>query len=262
MIKRESFGNILFYEYAASLELKSDDAINLSKNRSDDIMGIISSIMVKLLRAQPFESEDLDELAETMKAAPILKRDRFHRYYESRFLPFACVAYSDALVFNFSYYQALLPEEILAVGAHEFNHIAKNHAIKRLPRTFLPAAILAVLIGYLFSVNSALTNNFQLFFTFDRSLVIAFSVIFSMLFFLTISFYVNSKWLRSQETECDLSAMEFVNGNSIISALGKLRPNKNSGWRAKLFKLMPHTHPTIEERISDIQNAMKVASAP
>ena len=223
-------------------------------------MGIISSIMVKLLRAQPFESEDLDELAETMKANPILKRDRFRRYYESQFLPMACVVYSDALVFNSNYYHMLLPEEILAVGAHEFNHVAKNHAVKRIPRTFLPAAIIAVLTGYLFFVNSDLTNNFQTFFNIDKGLVIAFSVIFSLLFFSAISFYVNGKWLRSKETECDLSAVEFANGNSMVSALEKLRPNKNSVLEGKLSKLMPHTHPTIEERINCIQNVMKMAS--
>ena len=91
--------------------------------------------MVRLLRAQPFEMQALDTLSESMKATTILKKDRFHRYYKSSILPIPCLAYSDALVFNANYYQMLSPDQVLAVGAHEFNHIAKRHIAKRLPRT-------------------------------------------------------------------------------------------------------------------------------
>jgi|WetSurMetagenome_2_1015567.scaffolds.fasta_scaffold02802_4 Zn-dependent protease with chaperone function len=213
--------------------------------------------MVRLLRAQPFESEDLDRLAETMKATPILKRDKFHRYYKSNTLPLPCIACSDGIVFNSHYYQMLMPDEILAVGAHEFNHIAKNHVLKRLPRTFLPTLVLALLVGYLSSINSATTNSIQLFLNLDKSLFIEFTVVLSLLFFLVISLYINASWLRKQETECDLSAIEFVSGQAMISSLARLSPKKISGWEAKLTKLMVHTHPTIDQRINDIQEAMK-----
>ena len=203
-------------------------------------MGLICSIMVRLLRAQAFEMQALDTLAERMKATSILKKDRFHSYYKSSILPIPCLAYSDALVFNSNYYQMLSPDEVLAVGAHEFNHIAKKHIAKRLPRTVLPAAVLAVLIGYLFFINSA------------SFLFIAWAVILSFLFFLFGSYYVNAKWFRKQETESDLSAVEFANGSAMISALARLRPQKTS-W---LSKLIPHTHPTIEQRIHNIQAVM------
>ena len=201
--------------------------------------------MVRLLRAQPFEMQALDTLAESMKATSILKKDRLHRYYKSSFLPIPCLAYSDALVFNSNYYQMLSPDEVRAIGAHEFNHIAKRHIAKRLPRTFLPAAVLAVVIGYLFFINSAS-------FLFTSSVVVL-----SFLFFLFASYYVNAKWFRKQETESDLSAVEFVNGAAMISALARLRPKKTS-W---LSKLIPHTHPTIEERIHNIQAAMNTKNS-
>jgi len=208
-------------------------------------MGLISSIMVRLLRAQPFEMQALDTLAERMKATSILKKDRFHRYYKSSILPIPCLAYSDALVFNSNYYQVLSPDEVLAVGAHEFNHIAKKHVAKRLPRTVLPAAALAVVIGYLFFINSA---------TF---LVNASAAVLSFFFFLFVSYYVNAKWFRKQETESDLSAVEFVNGTAMISALSRLLPQKTS-W---LSKIIPHTHPTIEQRIHNIQAAMNTKNS-
>jgi hypothetical protein len=208
-------------------------------------MGLISSIMVRLLRAQAFEMQALDTLAESMKATSILKKDRFHRYYKSSILPIPCLAYSDALVFNSNYYQMLSPDEVLAIGAHEFNHMAKRHIAKRLPRTVLPASVLAVVIGYLFFINSA------------SLLFIASAVVLFFLFFLFGSYYVNARWFRKQETESDLSAVEFVNGAAMISALARLRPQKTS-W---LSKLMPHIHPTIEQRIHNIQVAMNTKNS-
>jgi hypothetical protein len=208
-------------------------------------MGLISSIMVRLLRAQPFEMQALDTLAESMKAISILKKDRFRRYYRSSILPIPCLAYPDALVFNSNYYQTLSPDEVLAIGAHEFNHIAKRHIAKRLPRTVLPAAVLAIVIGYLFFVTST------------SFLIVASATALFFFFFLIGSYYVNAKWFRKQETESDLSAVEFVNGGAMISALARLSPQKTS-W---LFKLMPHTHPVIQQRIQDIQAAMSTKNS-
>lgn len=203
-------------------------------------MGLIASFMVRLLRAQPFEMPALDALAERMKATSVLKKDRLHRYYMSSLLPIPCLAYSDALVFNANYLQMLSADEVLAVGAHEFNHIAKKHILKRLPRTVLPAAVLAVLAGVLFSSNGT------------SVLLSAAAAVLSFFLFLLGSYYVNAKWFRKQETESDLCAVEYVNGAAMISALSRLGHQK-TGW---LAKLMPRTHPTIEQRIRDLQAAM------
>ena len=208
-------------------------------------MGLLSSIMVLLLKTQPFELHELDTIAENMQVTSILKKDRFHRYYKSSILPIPCIAYSDALVFNSNYYQMLSLDEVLAIGAHEFNHIARRHIVKRLPRTVLPAAILAVLIGYLFFINS---------FSF---LFITSAVVLAFFFFLFSSYYANAEWFRKQETESDLRAVEFVNGAAMISALARLHPQKTS-W---LSKLIPHIHPTIEQRIHNIQASMNTKNS-
>ena len=208
-------------------------------------MGLLSSIMALLLRTQPFELHELDTIAENMQVTSILKKDRFHRYYKSSILPIPCIAYSDALVFNSNYYQMLSLDEILAIGAHEFNHIARRHIVKRLPRTVLPAAILAVLIGYLFFINS---------FSF---LFITSAVVLFFFFFLFSSYYANAEWFRKQETESDLRAVEFVNGAAMISALARLHPQKTS-W---ISKLIPHIHPTIEQRIHNIQASMNTKNS-
>ena len=208
-------------------------------------MGLLSSIMALLLRTQPFELHELDTIAENMQVTSILKKDRFHRYYKSSILPIPCIAYSDALVFNSNYYQMLSLDEVLAIGAHEFNHIARRHIVKRLPRTVLPAAILAVLIGYLFFINSV------------SFLFITSAVVLSFFLFLFSSYYANADWFRKQETESDLRAVEFVNGAAMISALARLCPQKTS-W---LSKLIPHIHPTIEQRIHNIQASMNTKNS-
>ena len=208
-------------------------------------MGLLSSIMALLLRTQPFELHELDTIAENMQVTSILKKDRFHRYYKSSVLPIPCIAYSDALVFNSNYYQMLSLDEVLAIGAHEFNHIARRHIVKRLPRTVLPAAILAVLIGYLFFINSV------------SFLFITSAVVLAFFFFLFSSYYANAEWFRKQETESDLRAVEFVNGAAMISALARLYPQKTS-W---LSKLIPHIHPTIEQRIHNIQASMNTKNS-
>jgi len=105
--------------------------------------------------------------------------------------------------------------------------------------------VLAVVIGYLFFINSA------------SFLFISSAVVLSFLLFLFGSYYVNANWFRKQETESDLSAVEFVSGAAMISALARLRPEKTS-W---LSKLIPHTHPTIEQRIHNIQAVMSTKNS-
>jgi hypothetical protein len=201
-------------------------------------MGLVTSVMVRLLGAQPFEMPGLDALAERMKAVSILKKDRLHRYYKSSVLPIPCLAYSDALIFNANYLRMLSADGVLAVGAHEFNHLAKKHILKRLPRTVLPSAMLATVVGYIVSNSNSL-------------LLSASATVLSFFAFLLGSYYVNAKYFRGQETESDFSAVEYVNVAAMISALAILHPQK-TGW---LTKLLPRIHPTIEQRIHDIQTA-------
>jgi Zn-dependent protease with chaperone function len=105
--------------------------------------------------------------------------------------------------------------------------------------------VLAVGAGYLFLINSA------------SFLFIASAVVVSFFFFLFGSYYINAKWFRKQETESDLSAIELVIGAAMISALAMLSPQITS-W---VSKLIPLTHPTIEERIHNIQAAMSTKNS-
>jgi Zn-dependent protease with chaperone function len=74
---------------------------------------------------------------------------------------------------------------------------------------------------------------------------------------LFVSLHLFSKKFRQQETECDLSALNYGYGEAMKSALAKTNANiVQSKWQIRLSKIMPKIHPTGEERIRDIQAAM------
>jgi len=196
-----------------------------------------------------------------MQATEILKRGKMQRYYNVRFLQAGCLSYPDAVFFDAKYLDMLLPEELLAVGAHEFNHIIEKHGIRRFVRTIVPAVAIAALVGFLAFGNNELVRLLPFSSNLEKSLSSLLIATLSYLLLFIASFYFNAKWLRQQETQSDLSAVNFANGEALISALTKLkkiRPKKVSRLESRL---LPKTYPTIEQRINDIQVAVERTNA-
>lgn len=220
-------------------------------------MGILSSIIIKLRKSKPFQSEPLDRLAETMQTKEILKKDKLGRYYTTSFLQEGVQAYIDTLFFDNKYYSILQPEELLAVGAHEFNHINNRHGIKQFLRIFCPTILTLAIVGLLVFTNYGLIKVIPFFNNNNGSLFIMLIVAFSFPFVLLASFCVNGKWLRENEKQCDLSAVKFANGEAMISALiklDKLRPKTRKNLDSR-FTI--RTHPTLDQRINYIRKAME-----
>ncbi len=90
-------------------------------------MGILSFLATGHYKDNPFQSESLDNLAELMQVSPILKRDKSKRYYKVPFLPAGGLSFVDRVFFDAKYLEMLLPEELRALGAHEFTHIKEKH---------------------------------------------------------------------------------------------------------------------------------------
>jgi len=223
-------------------------------------MGISSFIMSRLLRAKPFQSNLLDRLAETMLSTEILRKEKLPGYFKVHFLRVGCLSYSDALFFDSKFYDMLLPDELLAVGAHEYNHIIKRHGMQRFKRIFLPALSIGILLGVFSFFAYGFINSIVIF---SQSLIILFSLfvaLISFIFLLFAFYYLNAKWLCKQETQSDFVAVEFANGEALISALkklSKLRPKKTNGFESR-FHLK--TYPTLDERIADIREYMEKKS--
>lgn len=212
--------------------------------------------MARLLRAKPFQSDPLDRLAETMHTTMILKRGKLQRYYSVPSLHGGCVSYSDAVFFDAKYYDDLSLEERLAVGAHEFNHIIKKHEMKKFKRQILPGLV----VGTLLALLTFYYDLFSSFITLSQSGRILFSIcilLVSCIIFMIASFYFNANWLRQLETQSDLSAVSYANGEALMSALNKLNQPRPKKLNHLASRLLPKTYPTLEERIIVIRQAME-----
>jgi Zn-dependent protease with chaperone function len=54
--------------------------------------------------------------------------------------------------------------------------------------------------------------------------------------------YANAKWLRQQETDCDLSVIKFLDGESMVSALIKFNELHPKRFESRL---VPKHYPTL-----------------
>jgi len=207
---------------------------------------LINYIITGSLKEEPFVSEPLDSLAEQMQVNRILKRGKLERYYRPAFLRAGGLAYVDRIFFDSTYMDLLTPEEFLAVGAHELNHIKERHGEKRFLRVIVPSVAVACIVAFIVFYDYEIIRNIA-FFRATSPLFSAFAVSFLCLPFISIGFlFVNAKWNRVQEIKCDLAAK---NGEAMISALNKLysiRKQKNSKW-------LPTLYPTQAERIAAIR---------
>lgn len=164
------------------------------------------------------------------------------------------MAFLDRVFFDSKFLEILLPDELQAVAAHEFTHIKKRHGIKKFFRLTVPMATVGVVIGLFVFSNFTLMDQIPIVGNLGKVVVSLLAALFFGFFTLIAAFRINAKWLRQQETICDLSAVEYLNGESMVTAvikLNNLRPKRNT----RLEQLLPKIYPTIEQRINDIRAA-------
>jgi Zn-dependent protease with chaperone function len=196
----------------------------------------------------------------TMQATEILKGGKLQRYYKMRFLQAGGLSYPDAVFFDAKYYDMLSPVELLAVGAHEFNHIIEKHGVKRFTRIFGPTLAIAGIAGLITFADYEAINSTGIFSPYGSVLSSLFVVALSLVLILIASFYFNANWNRQQETQSDLAAVKFANGEALISALvklNKLHPLKMSRLETRI---LPKMYPSLEQRINDIRLATETKS--
>ena len=216
-------------------------------------MEIINSFLARLLKASPFPSESLDNLAKTMHVSRILKKTKLDRYYKAR-LRVGGMAFLDRIFFDTNYFNTLLPDEVLAVAAHELTHLKKRHGTKKFFRLTVPSATIGVLMGFIVFFTFTAINAIPLVGSLGKVVSSLLATLFFGFFGLVAALFANAKWLRNQETECDLSSVKYLNGEPMITAmikLNNLRPQRNT----RIERVLPKLYPTIEQRINDIRAA-------
>jgi Zn-dependent protease with chaperone function len=189
-----------------------------------------------------------------MQVTKILRVDKLDRYFNVGFLAVGGMAFLDRIFFDSRFLQVLLPDELLAVAAHEFTHLKKRHGTKKFFRLTVPAAIVGILMGLLIFFNFSIVTTIPIIGSLGNVISGLLAAIFFGFFALVAGLYINTKWLRSQETECDLSSVKFLNGEPMIQALIKLN-NLRPRRMPRLERWLPKVYPTIEQRINDIHTA-------
>jgi Zn-dependent protease with chaperone function len=189
-----------------------------------------------------------------MQVTKILRVDKLDRYFNVGFLAVGGMAFLDRIFFDSRFLQVLLPDELLAVAAHEFTHLKKRHGTKKFFRLTVPAAIVGILMGLLIFFNFSIVTTIPIIGSLGNVISGLLAAIFFGFFALVAGLYINAKWLRSQETECDLSSVKFLNGEPMIQALIKLN-NLRPRRMPRLERWLPKVYPTIEQRINDIHTA-------
>jgi Zn-dependent protease with chaperone function len=216
--------------------------------------GVISWLITRAAKNVPLQSVALDNLSEVMNVNKIFRRNRLDRFYRARFLMQGGMAFLDRIFFDATYLEMLTSDEVLAVGSHEFTHLNRRHGLKKFLRLILPSIIIGAIIGFLVSFNFALLGFVPLLSIFGKNASILLLGVLSFALVYMACLYVNSKWLCQQETECDLSAVKYVNGEAMVSALIKLN-NLRPKRITRLDRFLPKLYPPLEERINAIRTA-------
>jgi Zn-dependent protease with chaperone function len=219
-------------------------------------LGIVSLLWTGINRARRFDSSLLISLAKEMGFES--GGGAFDRYYMCKSLAAGALSFEDRVLFDQRFVESLSDEEFRAVGAHEFVHIRSNHSKKKLRRILLPivattALICVVASVYIFEAIDSLGISFASKIEFTALLSV---IPTGLVFFLSsiVVAYLNAKWLRSLETECDNTAVKYADGEALISALHKLQkiyPPRESGLA---YRLRPKSYPKLEARILHIKS--------
>jgi Zn-dependent protease with chaperone function len=190
------------------------------------------------LGARPFESSQLDDLAERMNATHLLSGNRRDRYFTTR-VGVPALSLGNKVLFGTSYYENLTEKQRLAVAAHEFAHMLEHKGRQNrriiVPCLVVPLVLAAVAIGItgsiLLSELSMLTGFLGTFLVMNR---------------------LNAGRSRHEELKCDSLAASFVDGNELISAietwekLGKPRSRRGKAFPGS------RSHPTLDQRIETV----------
>jgi Zn-dependent protease with chaperone function len=198
-----------------------------------------ASLYLRLfLRAEPFESAELDSLAGRMDALRLLSSNRRERYFRTH-VGVAAMSFGNKVVFGARYYDKLTASQREAVGAHEFAHMLGGDYRDKRRRVVLPSLAVPLIL----SVGSFLAAR--------SALVAELAFVAWFLFCFVLLSRRNAMKFREQELRCDSVAASFVEGQQLIDAIricesmSRPRGGRRAGANAG-------AHPTLDQRIESI----------
>ncbi len=156
------------------------------------------------------------------------------------------------IVFFDTLIEALEPEEIEAVLAHELGHFKRKHVIKMLVAGALYSLLGFALLGWL-STQTWFYFGLGVFHPSNASALLLFTLVSPVftLFFKPIRTYVQ----RKHEFEADDFASNFAKPSALISALVKLyRDNASTLTPDPVYTAFHYSHPPAAVRIANLSS--------
>ena len=159
------------------------------------------------------------------------------------------ISLDDNLVNNYT------NDKIVAVFAHEFGHAKHKHTLKTIWFAFFRIIILILALGLILNIPSICMafgfTEVNYYFAFTILTMISWPV--SRIFDL-----ISNKISRTFEYQADAFAAKEGYGQSLIGALKQLSRDSLTNLNPHPFVVMlEHSHPTLSERISAIDNVEK-----
>ncbi len=197
-------------------------------------------------KLEPFDSPQLDELAERMGVLNRLNRKQ--RYFFAR-RAYSAFSFPGGVAFGRWYWNKLDDGERMAIAAHEFSHIKSNDGVRRFLRIPLPS--LAVTLALMITISSVLPYSASAAVLEEVGVGVATVLIFVLSS--TFLSLINAHWRRRTELNCDADAARYVNGEDLIRALSLWESAISEKTRkAMRYRIQTRFYPTLAERTEAI----------
>jgi Zn-dependent protease with chaperone function len=208
-------------------------------------LSLVSLYLRLWFSAKPFESPELDALADRMLATTRMSGNPRDRWYEGR----GSVGYTfrNRVVFGKKLSGMLSGGQRLAVAAHELVHVREDDSRHANTHIVYPAAI----VGFAVFLTSLILWRI-----FPAS---ALFFVVSWTGSLSLLFLGSAGWRRRVELRCDVVACSYVDGNDLTEVLriqDSLIPPKMRKTLA--YRLASRMYPSNADREHAIRNAMQV----
>ena len=198
-------------------------------------------------KLEPFDSPQLDELAERMGVLNRLNKKQ--RYFFSR-RAYSAFSFPGGIAFGKWYWNSLDDGERTAIAAHEFSHIKSNDGIRRFLRIALPSLVITLAI--MVAISSALPYSTSVFLLEGVGVGIGTVLVFVLSY--TLLALVNAPWRRRTELNCDADAAKYANGEDLIRALTLWESAiSEKGRKTMRYRIVSRYYPTLAQRAETIR---------
>jgi len=192
------------------------------------------------LGAKPFQSLELDSLAESMGVSELLSSNPRERYFVTK-TNMSALSFGNKLLFGARYYSDLTHSQRRAVAAHEFGHVLGDSGERR-RRLVAPSIAVSVLFSLAVLVGTG------------SVLALMFALLLGFVGAVAVLSTLDSDHYLKHEMSCDKLAASFVDGEALVQAIHVAESLRHASKNrfASLWRRLG-TDPSIKLRVDAIR---------